>query len=535
MKKIFTLLVFAVLMSLNASAIMWVTVDPNPANANADKLIFTTVQEAVNTVISAGLDERVCVFIKNGKYNESVFIGNKSLQPQIKISLIGESKNGVVIESSHYNALRGVHPSISADSIWFDRNTGAALYVNGKSDGTSSFYAENITFRNYAGIGQAKTDVNVIYFRDIDGFAFKNSNFEGYNCVIEYKKGRRSMFYNCTISGANRLVKSGGTSMLYKCTLKTEADGAHLVEPEDIIYGEANGADTVRYGFMFRECTLTKGDTVHAGTCYLARPNAFNSATVFIDSKMDNHIAPVGWELNNDYANKWSYFGEYKSMNLDGTPADVSQRGNYGIQLTESEVKDYLNLNRVYKMYTHYQSKGNTFNNVFRADSMVVAPEAPTGVAAAGGNVTWTAVDGASGYIVYRDGSFAGFAESNSYTDATPGTAYTVYSYNAFGAMSLPSGSTEKEMTLSEMYAKLFEGGTSAIKPVSGNSLGFSYSNGIFRTAKSCDFTVYDLYGRSLKVVKNAQEISLTDMTKGIYMIKTVDESNNSNIQKVAL
>lgn len=530
----------ALLASANVYATMWVVVDSDPAKADPENLVYTTVQDAVNAVIDAQLEENICIFIKNGTYNESVFIGNKDTRPVIKVSLIGESKNGVIIESHNYFGLKGVHPSINpTDSVWFDRNTSAALYVNGPTDGTASFYAENITFKNFSGVGQAQQEANVIYVRDLDGFAFKNVNIQGYKAATEYKKGRRSMFYKCDISAADKLFKSGGTSMIYKCNLNVNADGASIVQPEDIVYGEPSGADTVMYGFMYRDCILTKHDTVHAASSYLAVPNAWNSSVVYLNCKMADHIAPVGWKLKDEHANRWSYFGEYNSMNLDGTPADVSQRGNGGIQIPESDVKNYLYLNRVFEMYNFYRNTGITFpaaTRMFRADSMVVAPPAPTGVTATAGTVTWNAVNGASGYIVYRDGAFAGFAESNTFTDATPGTTYTVYSHNKFGAKSLPSGSTETEMTIEEMYNELYKkpGGTQ-ILPVSGNKFAYSFSNGTFRTIEPCNFTVYNISGRCLKVVQNSQEVNLQGMSKGIYLIRSVDNANNSSISKVAL
>jgi hypothetical protein len=222
-------------------------------------------------------------------------------------------------------------------------------------------------------------------------------------------------------------------------------------------------------------------------------------------------------------------------MNLDGTPEDVSARGNGGIQITADEVKQYLNLNLVYKMNNIMQGTGNKYSRMFRPDSMVVAPAAPTGVSATADAVTWNAVDGAVGYIVARDGSFAGFAESNTYTDPTPGTTYTVYAYNKYGGISYPSGSSETEMTLAEMYEELFAGPADALKHVADGNYAYTFTNGIFRTTETSNLAVYNLYGRCLKVVENAQEVNLQDMPKGLYLIKSVDSANGSRVTKVVL
>jgi pectin methylesterase-like acyl-CoA thioesterase len=194
MKKLVTLFIGWAFIFLKAQALIWVTVDPSIAQSNPDMLVYKTVQEAVSDIVASALPEQVCVFIKNGTYGE-VFIGNKDVKPAVKISLIGQSRDGVIIESTNWFGKRGFKAQINpTDSVWFDRNTSAALYVNGPNDGTANFYAENITFRNLSGRGQSQEEANVIYVRDLDGFAFKNIKVEGYKAALEYKKGRRSFF-----------------------------------------------------------------------------------------------------------------------------------------------------------------------------------------------------------------------------------------------------------------------------------------------------------------------------------------------------
>jgi pectin methylesterase-like acyl-CoA thioesterase len=544
MKKTFTSLLLAVLLSLNSFAVTWVTVDPNIAASDENNLIFKTITEAVNMVVATGLDEQVPIFIKNGTYNECVRIGNKNSTPSFKLSLIGESRDGVIWQSNAVVGTKVLWPDVAADSIWVDRYYSAPLYVNGKGDGTSVFYAENITFKNFA--SAANADADAIYMRDIDGFAFKNCHFMSNKYVVDYKKQRRSMFYNCLFEGKTRLIKGGGTSMLYKCEMKLVADSGFVAEPEDNLFGNVSltgNGDTVLYSYILRECKLTKKDGLMTATSYIANPlgntKDSHAACILVDSKIDNHINPVGWILKDDFFNKWSYFAEYNSMNIDGTPADVSGRGNYGVQMDKKDVDSLLCLNLVYKMNNIIQKTGNKYAKMFRPDSMVCPPAAPKSVAVAGGKVTWDAVNGAIGYVVFRDGNFAGFATGNSYTDATPGTKYTVKAYNIFGAQSLESGSTEVEMTQIEMYNKLFkgpnEGKPNAINnPVAGK-FGFTFNNGTFRTVNSFDFKVYNLSGRMLKQVNQSNEVNISDMPKGIYMIKAVDAQNSSYVTKVVL
>lgn len=121
MKKIFTPLILALLVSFNSFAVTWVTVDPNIAASDENNLVFKTITEAVNMVVATGLDEQVPIFIKNGTYNECVRIGNKNVTPSFKLSLIGESRDGVIWQSNAVVGTKVLWPDVSADSIWVDR------------------------------------------------------------------------------------------------------------------------------------------------------------------------------------------------------------------------------------------------------------------------------------------------------------------------------------------------------------------------------------------------------------------------------
>jgi pectinesterase len=537
MKKLFTLFALLALFTANIRAITWVTVDPSVAVSDENSLIFKTIQEAISLVVATGLEEPVPIFIKNGTYNESLIIGNKTTTPSFNLSLIGESRDGVIVNSVRVVGAHDVYPIIQADSLWIDRNYAAALYVNGKGDGTSRFYAENITFRNFA--SAAHTAANVIYFRDIDGFTFKNCDFLGVKSIAEYKKQRRSMFYNCNFEGESVITKLGGTSMLYKCNFKLTADNGYIAEPEDNLFGEKYGSDTVLVSYIFRDGTLTKGDTVHAGTCYLGYPNSHHSAALFHNMKMDMHIAPVGWKLNGTgYNNTWSYLAECTSMNLDGSAADISARGNGGLQLTAVEVDSFFYLNKVYQMNNIIQGSGYKYplaTNTYHPDSMIGVPAAPTNVALSGTALTWNAVTDAASYVVYKDGAFDGFAETNSYVGVA-GATYTVRASNSYGGLSAVSGSAQNDITPVELYNLLFvRGGGLAVPFVKEGSFSYTFANGLFQTTENCNFTVYNLSGRNLKTMKNVREISLNGLAQGLYLIKSVDANKNTTVTKVVL
>jgi fibronectin type 3 domain-containing protein len=84
------------------------------------------------------------------------------------------------------------------------------------------------------------------------------------------------------------------------------------------------------------------------------------------------------------------------------------------------------------------------------ATPVAAKPATPTGVTATAGNaqvvVSWTAVSGATGYSVYRDGTLVGSPTATTYTDTglTNGTAYTytVTANNTGGSSTASAGVT---------------------------------------------------------------------------------------------
>jgi pectin methylesterase-like acyl-CoA thioesterase len=99
-------------------------------------------------------------------------------------------------------------------------------------------------------------------------------------------------------------------------------------------------------GYVFYDDTLTHAPGVADGSVYLARidPTVYPySQAVYIDTKMDSHINPAGWLLNNaDCPAAASVrFWEYGSVNLQGQPVDTSQRLACSRQLTATQAAQW--------------------------------------------------------------------------------------------------------------------------------------------------------------------------------------------------
>lgn len=552
MKKIFTLMALLALFSTTPSmALTWNVVDKNAAPGDTINFVFQTIQAATSAALkdqADGFADHIAIFIKNGTYTESVLIGTYSgTTPIFKISFIGESKEGVIWQSRNVIGTKAIYPSISkVDSTWVTRQIGGALFVNGKNDGTCKLHVENITFKNFA--NAPGVDANVVHVRDMGNYTFKNCSFQGNKFLLENKKLRRCMFYNCDFQGISKFMKGSATTMYYKCNFKLLADNGYIAEPEDNLYGKTSGGDTLLFTYIMRDCQVTKGDTVHAGTCFLAYPAGHHSGTVLINSKIDNHISPLGWKANAaGNVMITSFLGEYNSMNMDGSAADVSGRLAGSVQLTKAQVDTAMYLKEVFQMYDIAEFTGVAPNitrvkayykfpeptNVFRPDSMLCTPGAPTNVVQNGNTLTWNAVSGAASYIVLKDGVFETIVSDPTYTSPTSGTL-TVRSCNPYGALSLANGSAETEMAQLDMYNLLFVKGTVGLASNRVDSFDYTFENGFFNTRNEYDFTVYNLSGRCVKVQRNAQGISLQGFPQGMYLIRSAN-ANGSTLTKVVL
>ena len=121
-------------------------------------------------------------------------------------------------------------------------------------------------------------------------------------------------------------------------------------------------------------------------------------------------------------------FAEYNSLNPDGTSASVSARISWSFQLQQADAESILTPEKVYStVYT------TTFDPVTKS-----TPTAkPENLTINGSTVSWSAVDGAIGYIVYKDANYIGSVTGASYVDNSGSTGtYSVRALNPIGVLS---------------------------------------------------------------------------------------------------
>ncbi|MDX3107343.1 pectinesterase family protein [Nonomuraea angiospora] len=120
-----------------------------------------------------------------------------------------------------------------------------------------------------------------------------------------------------------------------------------VLESTDAGYISQSRNDATRPGAVFVRTKLTRAPGVPDGSVVLSRSAVWrftHSQAVFIDTEMDDHIAPVGWAIDpNDCAQAQTLsFWEYGSTDLTtGRAVDTRQRLPCSRQLTSAEAEKW--------------------------------------------------------------------------------------------------------------------------------------------------------------------------------------------------
>ena len=268
-----------------------------------------TVGEAINKVPENN-KKRFTILIKKGVYDEQIRIpANKPY-----ISFIGESAENTKLTFNISNKVAG---STSA---------AYAFYVGGHD-----FYAENITFENSfdynANAGKGGSQAVAVLI-EADRSVFKNCRFLGWQDTL-YAKNGRQYFENCYVEGNVDFIFGQATAVFENCEIHSKGDG-YIAAPMRFAADETSG-------FVFDNSKLTGANTKDG--VFLGRPWRAFGRTVYLNTTMDAHIKPEGWNNWGKAENeKTAYFAEYNSKGAGAKPAS---RAKWIHQLSKDESKQF--------------------------------------------------------------------------------------------------------------------------------------------------------------------------------------------------
>ena len=391
----------------------WIYVKEGDASSFLDAL------DAANGM--SGTD-RVYVYLPNGTYD----LGTKTLTEisRNNISIIGESMKDVIIKN------RPIKESINNTATLLNKATNTYLQdltidciAPWKSGDDQANAERGVCFQDQGN----QTVMKKVYLKGLQDTYYSNSNSGTYyfeDCKIEgsvdYVCGNGDVYFNRTT--------------FYTVNKSTGAAGGVIAAP--------NAKKS--FGYIFNECTLD-GMTNEDGKYRLGRPWASGTIVRMLDTKMLIKPTAVGWdEWSTDVAkqNSVEQFGEYNSVNANGTAIDLSQR--------KTSFKGVANNPVITADEAANYRPEAIFTGAWKPFTTSEQKEVEEGSAKLeNGVITWKAVEGATSYAIFKNNELLAIVEGTSYTLEHPAASrgseptttadeYTIRAINAMGGMGEP-------------------------------------------------------------------------------------------------
>ena len=316
----------------------------------------------------------VKIFLPNGTYDidGSDIDGNANIAALTMsgkyTSLIGESREGVLVKT---------HISAEQESL-----KSALLAINGEYN-----YIQDVTLQNYADFNASTKAERANALRDIGNYSMLNN---------VYLKGTQDVYLTYRNKGnvAQKIYYKGGKiegTVDFICGAgDVFFDGVNLYCANSATAGKTTGDyicapatyDYENFGYTFNKCVID-GESTQAGTYYLVRTWQNDPKATYIDV---------------DYSALAPNSALFITMN-DQTTTDKC----HSYASTDAEAANY----------TMEKVLGDDFAALAKASTaQVEAPEATYD----SGNVTWTpANNGATAYMILKNGTFAGITTGNTF------------------------------------------------------------------------------------------------------------------------
>lgn len=276
-------------------------------NGNGD---FTTIQAAIDAVRVFPL-EPVTIQIEEGLYEEIITVPEN--KPNLNI--IGAGENKTIISGNKYARMK------NENGIEIGTFETAVFHVF-----ADLLRLEHLTIQNVAGFGKEIGQALALYVAG-DKCMFDHVRLLANQDTLYTSKGRH-YFSKCYIEGHVDFIFGSGVAVFEDCTI-------HSLRKGYITAASTPGEN--EFGFVFKNCRLT-GEK-EANGVYLGRPWRPNAHTVFINTWMDKHIHPDGWDnWRNEENEKTARYSEFCST---GPGSKSSERVSWAMRLNKEQATKY--------------------------------------------------------------------------------------------------------------------------------------------------------------------------------------------------
>ena len=388
------------------------------------------VLDVVNGLNASADAPRAFIYIPNGDYNlGTTCLTNLSGH---NISLIGESMEGVIIRNN---------PEAEGISVT------ATILNTGKNN-----YQQDLTLKNEWDYYNIQGDGRAVCLQD------KGSNTICKNVTLlshqdtYYTNNQDGEYYweTSDIHGTVDFICGEGALFMESSTLTVEKRTA-AGTGECTITAPSTKAGN-QYGYVFSNCKIeNNAEKYNYGRAWNNEPRcAYINTTV-----NDDKLVSTRWTLKgmNQYPAK--EFVEYNTMNTEGT---VVSPESHIVTFTAGKSDD---TNPDFQtILTDEQAATFTVDNVFTAwEPDVLATQFETTATIEDNTISWTAVEGATGYAIYCDGELLDIvaADVTSYViesaapslDGDANATYTIRVANTMGGLGVAT-----EVTVADGISK---------------------------------------------------------------------------------
>ncbi len=321
-------------------------VDARHAGAEGATISGIRTYRTLDGALASAPDDttRYAVFIRNGRYREKLTVSRAN------VSLVGESRDGTVLT---YDAIADTP---SPEGGTYGTRGSFTLRILGRGFRARSLTIEN-AFDYMANYVKDREDptrfpnpqgVALMTDGDSDEALFIDVRLVGHQDTLFTNAGRH-YFADCMVTGSVDFIFGAGIAVFENCEIISRDRGSRTNNG----YVTAPSTPLSRpYGLVFIRSRLTKETPAMApGSVTLGRPwhpaalPGVNSAAVFIECWMDDHIAEKGWErmsaVDSATATRvWyepmdSRFFEYRSTGPGASPSPLRRT------LTAAEAEYY--------------------------------------------------------------------------------------------------------------------------------------------------------------------------------------------------
>ena len=399
------------------------------ANGRGD---YTTVQAAINAA-PANLTSPYLIFIAAGTYNECVYI------PKTKpfIHLIGENPDRVKIQF----ALNRVEEQTNSDTWPYSiHNPNSPARLAGYTTDqncvvlikATDVYLENISIINLYGALKSRYDGGLGKGGQAEALCSHYDRLAMNNCKLvsfqdtwwtRFQKVNgtygicRAYVQNSWIEGSTDYIWGSGDVLIENSTFYNTGNGSFITA--------SRSNETDAYGYVMKDCTIDGEAGITAFS--FGRQQSTSAKAVFINTALKMDIIDGHWTAGSAAP---ALFGEYNTVDKNN---QVISTGDMTVGSGSSQFTA--------KVLSADEAAGYTYENIIAREGwnpkQYMQIPGTTMATLDGTTLSWNALDGAAGYLIFVNGVYlAQTTETSvSVTTAADGV-YTVRGVGHYGSIS---------------------------------------------------------------------------------------------------